>query len=820
MATIGEMLHMDDEGRFTTSGTGEGVAAEFERRREEAEARDALDRLRSVSKSMRDAEDPDTQVTLRDSGGGLCGYYAVWQTWDMPETLRREGNLVRMAVVPTVERRLALLRRSFANPSLTPEQNQEISQHIDSLIHPRNSKKGQRKESDAQSRSRLKMAELPPNDDSSNARQPKKPRSEFAPVNQAAVKRLDMAASSYVESDTKIRPHELLITRDSEGLFLGQFSIAEARRRWPSATRSGDIIYVKFAVPFAMAFDTVYVNTEIQASHSKRIASTLDMARQYIKNNRYRHGASVYWKDRQRFCYNVYLDDEVPICCVPLSSIERSFGKEWIIIGSSQIQLLGSWNTSEIASRINKALRLAKREYYEVAEVAGDPCLTEVQFMRRERKKAKAKAETSKPSSRSRTSEVARHYISGDIRHATRDINGCFLGVFTYDEAKAKWSDVQMASAMLVVPHTVPFQEAAAALDDVTSFETSFNMRQYKDAIAEASSFVKDMANQEAGAYWLQAQNKAVAVRNNSRDVIGFLTPKELTRAFETGWFMVTPDSAQIMINMGAGVVATKVRMAERLSLAPTAASASKPKRKEKKYQSTQSRQPAPEPALIMSSIGVSQEHARAILGQIRIAAQHGYRTKLIEMINRAFPGESVALPSGMTTKQYHIAGVLAGTGQHKLSVSDIEFVLKSIDEAMTRDERQKEDARAAYDELMRRAQMHKHAVISWTEAILASSDTFGPERELARVFSERRGTVLVMPDGELYRSVLNTDMDDEAYWSSLRFIPFTHFIVRTPRIGGVYGFGVVADDDRGSAVLIPIPDGKNKVKDARKLDK
>lgn len=792
MATLGDILRIDESGNYTTSGKGQAVSsdsisAEIARRGKEAEAQAALKRLRESTAHSQAKVDDDTPVELRDSGGNLCGYYVMWQTWDMPEQTSFKHGIVRMAQTPTKTRRLALLRRSFDNPVLTPEQNQEIVGIIDSLLHPSRPQNGR-----------------------------------AAGVNQALRTRLENAVLEEREIIALSEAAECLITRDRNGLYLGLFTLGEARKRWPRASRDSSVINVDDTVSFSLASLTVKQNPTASPHLSSRLRTSVQSAKDFTASVKKRKSERGYWRGKARYSYNVYSHRNRPVCCLPYSTLTPAFGCEWIVIGQWEVQLTADWDDGELSNRITIARELAGEEYYEVSDMAGEPSLTLKQYNRRDRKNRQETREQSQnseePPSKAASSRQQQETLASDIRHVARDKNGCFLGVFSSEEVEQLWPDCRMYSAMFVVPHTVPFEEAAASIARVTNLQTSFNMRQYKSAIEEACSFPDSVLGEDASSFWASLQDKKLEVRNNSRDIIANLTPAELTKAYQTGWFLVSPDKAQVMVQRSAGAIEKMAKLVSQpqQSGSPSgnrqpAGDTSKP-RTGRKAQVT--------PSEIMSSLGISQEHANVILEQIRLTAQLGYRTKLSELIRLAFPGDVAELPSGTSMKQYHIAGILAGTGQHKLPQSDIEFILVSIDEAMTRAEQQKKAEQATYDDLLKRAQIHKHAVIKWTESVLNDAKSYGPERELATVFSNRRGTVLVMPDGDMYRSVLNTDMDDEAYWSSLRFMPFTHFIVRTPKIGGIYGFGVVADDDRSSAVLIPIPDGKERVGDASGLDK
>lgn len=160
----------------------------------------------------------------------------------------------------------------------------------------------------------------------------------------------------------------------------------------------------------------------------------------------------------------------------------------------------------------------------------------------------------------------------------------------------------------------------------------------------------------------------------------------------------------------------------------------------------------------------------------------------------------------------YRIAGALARQNGRHLTHEERDYVLLGIDKAMYEGERRAKEERHEQEKQLERAERHKHTVTEWVESVYLDPNADAVSRELAEVFEQRQSVVLVMQDDDLYRSVLNTGMNEGSYAGVAQFLPFTHFIVRIPRIEGVYGFGIVRRAHGGGINLVAIPDGRSEV--------
>lgn len=136
-----------------------------------------------------------------------------------------------------------------------------------------------------------------------------------------------------------------------------------------------------------------------------------------------------------------------------------------------------------------------------------------------------------------------------------RDQNGCFLGVLPLAEAKNVWPEVRSSFAVIVVPSTVPFADAASVISGVKSFDTTFIQRRYKLAVEAASRFPGEHVENNADEFWEHEIDRPVRVYDNTSKPIGVVTPRYLQRVLGDGWFLVSEEEAQVMTTMSAGRV-------------------------------------------------------------------------------------------------------------------------------------------------------------------------------------------------------------------------------------------------------------------------
>ena len=494
MATIAEMLHRDENGRFTTSGKGESVSDALESiSRAEQEQRDAAER----------AAHAHDVVRLIDRDKRLCGCYELQQTWDLPEQLSKDGDVITINGRPASERRLALLRRSFENPSLTPEQSAEVAAEVDEILSARIGR---------------------------------------------AVKRdsRDVAASS----DDPGRS-ELYVTRDKHGLYLGMYTLPDACRRWAKSELHGAVINTQLDVSFKVAADTTRMTIPEMSGYSSKVDESLRVAKEFVYSVR-RKGKG-YWQQRKAFTYRVLYRSDEPVCSVPYSCLRSAFEDAWIVIGRRDVQLVTTWSSKEVEERAIRAVQQAKGEYHEIA-APGSMCLTEEEFNNREARRAEEERAL-------REMDALRS--SWNSRRVTRDECGCLLGVFTIDEAMSLWPQAFSDSTVIVVPHMVEFADAVSSISHTKSFETTYNLQQYRRAVSEAAALPAKLVKLSAGTFWQSISEKRLSVRNNSSRVIARLKPAEITEAFGNRWFLVSQDDAQVMTTSSADKVSSRARLIE-----------------------------------------------------------------------------------------------------------------------------------------------------------------------------------------------------------------------------------------------------------------
>ena len=278
--TIGDMLHMTEDGRFTTGGKGGSVSEEFKRREREAHKND--------------------QVRLLDAGGRLCGYLTMSQVWSLPEQFLVADDDAHASEAIAKERRLSLLRLSYANGTMTPQQNAEVSMAIDAIINPKaRANKHQRKESES---------------------------------------------------------GERFVTRDVRGMFLGVFTIKEAQERWPIAKRYHEMIHVGATFEFSQAYEAASSsNSNRCVFNNERVRSSIDVARRHLATLA---GSSVedYWRESERRNKKVYYKADKPLCNVPLYVIRDVFGMDWFDVSDDSVQIVRRYAAKDISALMIAAL--------------------------------------------------------------------------------------------------------------------------------------------------------------------------------------------------------------------------------------------------------------------------------------------------------------------------------------------------------------------------------------------------------------------------------------------------------------------------------
>ena len=538
---------MDENGRFTTSGKG---ASASDALKERGKASKNVQALPSIVEAILDkpSENEHDQIKLVDSDGRLCGYYEFWQVEDMPEVCIRSEDVVTMNSRPTTIRRLALLRRSFDNPSITPEQDEEVSREVDAILSARLGRK----------------------------------------VTPTATRQRHSTPSPTKPDASQ---EDCFVVRDKHGLYLGMHNVAYARDRWGAAVKRGPIIVVNKEVGFRDANEAADVRLPSPTGYSQRVDNSLQMATRYVASFA-RRKSEGFWKARENITFAVLHRSGEPVCAVPYACLQWAFDDAWFVASRDAVQLVSTWSDEEVSKRVRRAVSMAESTYYDIARPGG-LSITKKQHEKAERRKAKqTRQEASRPTQRKATVAQKQNPVRKSSqathegyqpRRVTRDERGCFLGVFTIDEARMVWQDARPDNAVIVVPRTVEFAEAAASIGFTKSFDTEFGMAQYKQAVARASDLPKALVSMRAEAFWDSITNKRLTVRNNSPDAIASLNPTDLTEAFGNGWFLVSTDEAQVMLNKAAGVVSVRARFIEKQKYPPETvgkASASQTQRK------------------------------------------------------------------------------------------------------------------------------------------------------------------------------------------------------------------------------------------------
>ncbi len=460
-------------------------------------------------------------VRLVDSDGRLCGYYEYWQTWDLPEGIRHEGGDVLMQARPATERRLELLKGSRRNPSITQEQADKVAAEIDA-IHE----------------ARLGRPKTPPK----------------APAPETPVE---------VPKNYPMGKNDRCITRDARGRYLGLYTEGEARQKWSFVSRNGAVICIGFPVDSLTTKDDVWRGERHRKTgYPPRVKHSMGQAFHYANSPRVK--AIDFWRDCRNNTYNVLYNSNKPICRVPYKCLSRSFGDCWFVVSDDTVQLVALWDKEEISRRIEQAIILASEEFDVIAKpgLASKPRVISEKNIQEKSKSDQGmlKAAHGKPTS---VNVTIRRRSNRPTRYVTRDENGCFLGVFTLEEAQGFWPRARKEPPIILVPQTVEFSTASVAIGQVKDYETSFSDPQYRKAVILASDYPATLVGTSTGQFWGFLRNTKLKVHNNTDEVIGRLTPQELTARFGSGWFLVSAECAQLMTVFDAETAAKMARSGE-----------------------------------------------------------------------------------------------------------------------------------------------------------------------------------------------------------------------------------------------------------------
>lgn len=494
--TLGDMLHLDDNGRFTTSGNGTSLSS-------------ALDSSTAASRPLPIAGHAPTQdsrghtpVRVTDMKGRLCGYYEAWQLADIGREFVLSGDVAKLTSRASLKARLALMRRSFDNPSLTPSQRERITSEINQILrsHPTWSR----------------------------PEQPSQP-------------------------DSPEPLPDLYVVRDPRGIYMGMYTLTSAQRCWTKCTLQDAVITTAQPLSFKSAARFSNQTMPLNIVKPKRALRSLRVAKQYNKT-RANGTPSGYWKDRTHVTYRVLYDTDAPVCSVPYSCLSKGFGNKWVIIADDTVQIVGDWSPREVANGAELARAFASEQYDRIAAPGSVSAVkhTMGQQSRQPASSQPLKKRTAKQDSAQRI-----------IRRVVRDENGCFMGVHALHEAKKVWADARLDSSLIVVPHTMSFTEASYAISSSPSFETPFKEQQYKSAIRNACLLPPELEGRDAAQFWAAMADTKLNVYNDMPIPIGRLTPKELNATFGTNWFLISLATAQVMSNLASGVIETRCKVAQ-----------------------------------------------------------------------------------------------------------------------------------------------------------------------------------------------------------------------------------------------------------------
>ncbi len=639
--------------------------------------------------------------------------------------------------------------------------------------------------------------------------------------------------SSQAEAGADPRPAYRYVTRDEDGIYLGILTINEAKAIWPTSDWLGPVINVPERIAageLESLLNRGHRKPDVAAS--ERLLRSM---RQAVKFERSTLDRRADPRDSLGTPHlkNVLHRSKKPVCTVPIDMVNAVFGKGWFLVDESTVQLATTFDDDKIKQmgasarrRFESSLPSPRAETRDSAIVADNNT---------DGGKVISSGHAPATSLRQSTPMVKE---PDDRPYVTRDARGLYLGIHRPGWAPSHRYVPYVEQGVIVLPEALPTRKAAilagkADKNTLKAFNASF-----RKVIKRSESYIESVQRVTADEFWSKQDERFVRVYTLNASSPASLTPPQLRELFGNGWFLVSRTEAQLMVPVDNGVIERMQRMESEARAIIDAKAAEARKAWEDTLrattdveqrstddsrahhsQSEESRESTIPPFMrLMMSLGIGEAHARTIYGQVMLVVQHGYRSQLIGTLREAFPVDPIALPGGRELDAYRIAGALARQNGQSLTHEERDYVLLEIDEAMSEGERRAEEERHEQEKQLERAERHKHAVTEWVESVELDPNSDVVSRELAEVFEQRQGVVLVMQDGDLYRNVLNTSMDEGSYVSIDQFLPFTHFIVRVPKIEGVYGFGVVRGS-RGSGVdLIAIPDGRSEVGDVDAL--
>lgn len=438
--------------------------------------------------------------------------------------------------------------------------------------------------------------------------------------------------------------------------------------------------------------------------------------------------------------------------------------------------------------------------------------------------------------------------------YVTRDFNGYYLGLFTCDSAKQIWRNVILTDNIIEVRDDLLYRVSRGVLDPKPS-QIAHYSKATLTGIEEAAKFSNRLDRmRDLRGYWKSRTQYTYNVFGEQDEPLCCI-PYGNMPAFGSNWIVTGDASIQLVSNWDEAKIASRVGLAVTSASAMYEVIAPAGERSvrdgEQNNGSTNNagltanqatnnpdkQLPSSDVSLsvdskvafvpretivdtmtrLIKTCDIPEHHASAIIEAIEKLSNRGRKSALVKLLKASYPDGIAELPhSGMMNIHLIPPRMIENT----LDEADIISVIQSIHASLSKKAAVEAAAEEARAKKLADAKRHDHAALAWAETMLNSSDASSVERELARAVKARAAPVLVMQDDELYRSVLNTDMNEQHYISAVEYVPFTHFIVRTPSMTGVYGFGVVANEDGTGASIVIVTDGSAKSESSDLLDK
>ncbi len=631
------------------------------------------------------------------------------------------------------------------------------------------------------------------------------------------------------------QPAYRYVTRDGGGMYLGAYTPEEAKAVWPAAKRHGLIICVPGKVPAKGLAGT------LNGRHDKPDAASSAVLRRSARKaiagslSALSKGLDPHCNPSSPSLKCVFNRGEVPICMAPLDMVERIYGSGWFFVDDSTVQLVTTFSGNELKRLCTDAQRRYETDHQATPSQQPTPEMKETS--------GEIGHDTSNdvllPESPPYQQSTQEKRSPDDQLYFARDAKGLYLGIHKLGWTRSLQDVPYVDQGVIVLPKALATRKAASLSGRVGKKTLKALDRNLHQVIKRSESYIRSIPRVTSEEFWSRQDERLVKIYSLNATNLGSLTPPQLRELFGNGWFLVSSDVAQLTVPVDNDII-RQIRKLESEDRAAIDAKVEKTQKAWENARHTRGMEPSENnseggsaghaqtdavprdatPAFmrLILSLGIGEEHARAIYDQVMLVARHGYRSKLTGTLRSAFPTDPVRLPSGRELEIYIIAIALARRNGQSLAHEDRDFVLLALDRAMTESERLAEEERRATDEYLEQAKAHKHTVTRWMEATLQDPNADAESRELAEVFERRQGVVLVMQAGELCRSVLSTDMDDEAYACATPYLPFTHFIVRVPGIKGVYGFGAVRNPGGSGVRIVAIPEGGQSVDDVETL--